>query len=68
MDTANISHLLDPDSGEPVKLSVFNVNLDTKEILYNHSNYVWTIRNRDYRDDTNDADVEETIYNHLKSI
>ena len=36
------------------------------EIKYDLYNWIWIIRNRAYRDNTNDSDVEEIIYKHLK--
>jgi len=34
----------------------------TSEITIAKYDLIWTIRNREYRDDTNDPDVEEELY------
>lgn len=37
-------------------------DLTMNEFEYSFYDKVWTIRNRAYRDDTNDPDVEEALY------
>lgn len=41
---------------------------DMKDVEITRNNMVWTIRNRSYRDDTNDSDVEEALYNLAQTL
>lgn len=38
------------------------------EFTYKYQDKIWTIRNRNYRDDTNDSDVEEIMCNLIQQI